>query len=46
MVYWETDHTVSNQPQFVLDFPRLWQAADKVDYSRSLAEPHSARTRY
>ena len=29
MVYWETAHTVRDQPQFVLDFARQWQAAEK-----------------
>ena len=33
MVYWETAHTVRDQPQFVLDFARQWQAAEKVVYS-------------
>jgi hypothetical protein len=45
MVYWETARTVRDQPQFVLDFARLWQAAEKIVYSRTLAEPRSARTR-
>jgi dihydrofolate reductase len=45
MVYWETAHTVPDQPQFVLDFARQWQAADKIVYSRTLAAPRSARTR-
>ena len=44
MVYWETAHTVPNQPQFVLDWARQWQAAEKIVYSRTLAEPRSART--
>jgi dihydrofolate reductase len=45
MVYWETAHTVPNQPQFVLDFARQWQEAEKIVYSRTLAKPHSVRTR-
>ena len=45
MVYWETAHTVPGQPQFVLDFARQWQAAEKIVYSRTLAEPRSARTK-
>ncbi|HEU5175120.1 MAG TPA: dihydrofolate reductase family protein [Gemmatimonadaceae bacterium] len=45
MVYWETAHTVPGQPQFVLDWARHWQAAEKIVYSRTLAEPRSARTR-
>jgi hypothetical protein len=34
-----------DQPQFVLDWARQWQAAEKIVYSRTLAEPRSARTR-
>ncbi len=45
MVYWETAHMVRDQPPFVLDFARLWQAADKIVYSRTLAEPRSGRTK-
>jgi dihydrofolate reductase len=45
MVYWETAHTVPDQPQFVLDWATQWQAAEKIVYSRTLAEPRSARTR-
>jgi dihydrofolate reductase len=45
MVYWETAHTVPDQAQVELDFARQWQAAEKIVYSRTLAEPRSARTR-
>lgn len=45
MVYWETAHTLPDQPQHELDWARQWQAAEKIVYSRSLAEPRSARTR-
>jgi dihydrofolate reductase len=45
MAYWETAHTVPDQPQFVLEWARQWQAAEKIVYSRTLAEPRSARTR-
>jgi dihydrofolate reductase len=45
MVYWETAHTIPNQPQFVLDWARQWQATEKIVYSRTLAEPRSTRTR-
>ncbi len=45
MVYWETAHTVAGQPPFTLDFAWIWQAADKVVYSRSLETVSSARTR-
>jgi dihydrofolate reductase len=45
MVYWETAHTVADQPPHVLDYAAIWQAADKVVYSRTLDEVASARTR-
>jgi len=45
MVYWETAHTIPDLPQFELDWARQWQAAEKIVYSRTLAEPRSARTR-
>lgn len=45
MVYWETAHTVPNLPQFLRDWTRHWQAAEKIVYSRTLDEPRSARTR-
>ncbi|HYT23749.1 MAG TPA: dihydrofolate reductase family protein [Candidatus Polarisedimenticolia bacterium] len=45
MVYWETAHTIPDQPKFVLEWARQWQAADKVVYSRTLAGQRSARTR-
>lgn len=45
MVYWETAHTLPNQTQLGLDFARQWQAADKIVYSKTLAEPRSARTK-
>lgn len=45
MVYWETAHREPNQPPIFFDFARQWQAAEKVVFSRTLAEPRSARTR-
>lgn len=45
MVYWETAHTLPDQPTAVLDWTRQWQAAEKIVYSRTLAGPRSARTR-
>jgi dihydrofolate reductase len=45
MGFWETAHTLSDQPPVILDFARLWQAADKVVYSRTLETVSSARTR-
>ncbi|HEY8769763.1 MAG TPA: dihydrofolate reductase family protein [Thermoleophilaceae bacterium] len=45
MTYWESAHTVDNQPPVMQDFAELWQAADKVVYSRTLEAVSSARTR-
>jgi dihydrofolate reductase len=45
MVAWETAHTLANQPPFMRDFARIWQAADKIVYSRTLKTVSSARTR-
>src|ERR1700687_3751920 len=45
MVYWETAHTVADQLPVALDFAEIWQAADKIVYSRTLATVASARTR-
>jgi dihydrofolate reductase len=45
MVGWETAHTRVGQSPLMLDFARIWQAADKVVYSRSLEAVSTARTR-
>jgi dihydrofolate reductase len=42
MTGWETAHTQPGQAPLMLDFARIWQAADKIVYSRSL--PATART--
>jgi dihydrofolate reductase len=44
MVAWETAH-VADQPPFVQDFAEIWQAADKIVYSKTLEAVSSARTR-
>jgi dihydrofolate reductase len=44
MVYWET-FDATDQPPHLRDFTRLWRAAAKVVYSRSLDEVSSADTR-
>jgi dihydrofolate reductase len=44
MVYWETAHTIADQPPFALDYARIWQAAGKVVFSRTLASASSTRT--
>jgi dihydrofolate reductase len=45
MVYWETAHTLPDQPPFIQDFAGIWQAADKIVSSKTLDTPSSARTR-
>ena len=45
MAYWETAHALDDQPPFVRDFAEIWQAADKIVYSRTLERVSSARTR-
>ena len=45
MVFWETAHTLADQPPVVRDFAEIWQAADKIVYSKTLATAASARTR-
>ena len=45
MLYWETAHTVADQPPVMLDFAQIWQAAEKIVYSRTLEAVSSARTR-
>ena len=45
MVYWETAHTLPDQPPFIEDFAGIWQAADKIVYSKTLETLSSARTR-
>ena len=45
MVFWETAHTFADQRPVMQDFAEIWQGADKVVYSRTLAAVSSARTR-
>jgi dihydrofolate reductase len=45
MVYWETVSTAANQPTQARDFAEIWQAAEKIVYSRTLQAVSSARTR-
>jgi dihydrofolate reductase len=44
MVAWETI-TLADQPPFLQDFARIWRAADKIVYSKTLGTVSSARTR-
>jgi dihydrofolate reductase len=45
MVYWETALTLPDQPPVVEDFAKIWQAADKIVYSKTLEAVSSSRTR-
>jgi dihydrofolate reductase len=45
MVAWESDDIVAGEPPYIADFAKIWRAADKVVYSRSLETVSSARTR-
>ena len=45
MVFWETALAQPDQPPVVLDYAKLWQAADKIVYSTTLETASSARTR-
>ncbi len=45
MAFWETADAVAGAPAFILDFAKIWQAADKIVYSRTLQSVSSARTR-
>ncbi|HYP24299.1 MAG TPA: dihydrofolate reductase family protein [Actinomycetota bacterium] len=42
MVYWETP--TADSPEVELDYARVWQAADKIVYSATLADVSSTRT--
>jgi dihydrofolate reductase len=45
MVYWETAHELLDQPSYVRDFTDIWQAADKIVFSKTLETSSSTRTR-
>jgi dihydrofolate reductase len=45
MSYWETAHTRADRPPFIQDYAEIWQAADKIVYSKTLETARSARTR-
>ena len=44
MAVWET-MALDDEPPVMRDFAEIWRAADKVVYSRTLAEASTARTR-
>ena len=43
--HWETAHTAPDQAPFILEWARIWQAADKIVYSTTLHEVPGERTR-
>jgi dihydrofolate reductase len=45
MVGWETDPALAEQSPVMRDFAQIWQAADKVVYSKTLETVSSVRTR-
>jgi dihydrofolate reductase len=45
MAVWETDATLSEHPGVAGDFARIWRAADKVVYSKTLGSVWTSRTR-
>jgi dihydrofolate reductase len=45
MAYWENSDTLADQPPYILDFAQIWQAAEKIVYSKSLEKISTARTR-
>jgi dihydrofolate reductase len=45
MAGWETAHAGAGEPPTIHDFAQIWQAADKIVYSKTLERVSSARTR-
>jgi dihydrofolate reductase len=45
MMFWETASTRRDEPAAFRDYAEIWQAAEKVAYSRTLTTVSSARTR-
>jgi dihydrofolate reductase len=45
MAAWEHPETFAGESQIMLEFARIWQAADKVVYSTTLEKVSSERTR-
>ena len=44
-IVWETDPTLADQSPVMRDFAEIWQAADKIVYSKTLETVSTARTR-
>jgi dihydrofolate reductase len=45
MVFWESSPNLAEQSPAVREFAGIWQAADKIVYSKTLSTAASARTR-
>lgn len=45
MMVWETDPSFTADSPLLLDYAKIWQAADKIVYSRTLAAVATTRTR-
>jgi dihydrofolate reductase len=45
MRFWDTADLLADERPVMQDFAELWQAADKIVYSRTLETPSTARTR-
>jgi len=45
MAVWETDPSFAEESPAMQDFAAIWQAADKIVYSRTLERVYTARTR-
>ena len=45
LAYWDDPPSLDEQPSYVQEFTELWQAADKVVFSRTLETARTARTR-
>ena len=45
LAYWDDPPALDEQPPYVQEFTEIWQAADKVVFSKTLELPRTARTR-
>src|SRR5213083_2991582 len=45
MVFWESPPDLAEQPRVMREYAEIWQAAEKIVYSRTLSAVAGARTR-
>jgi dihydrofolate reductase len=45
MAFWENGDALADEPHVVRDFAEIWQAADKIVYSKTLEAASTSRTR-